>query len=311
MTEQEKSNVMALINDGNIREAIDTLMICKLSESQQQELYAINARYNRLKGKSRSGVLSFEQENLTENQITASLIDLTNYPEDKTFPKSKSINKTNPTKPIIWKYITAAAVVVGLIAGLADIFNFVNIFSGNKSTEKLQLTVFVTDIQGNAVLENEGRLNIPLGNRSLNEVIGANGRTNFPDITADNKGDTINIGLDAKGWELAENKNKFIFTGEPIQLKVKKDNSLGIIKGIVKTRDGQDFISGATILINTDTTTTTNELGIFNVILPNKMRVKDDSQRYLLTATATGYITESQYYSPNSSNAEFRLKQTN
>ncbi len=310
MTEQEKSIVKALINEGNLQEAIDKLITFKLNESQQQELLAITARYNRLKEKNRAGVLSFEQQSLTENQITASLINLINYPEDKFIPQSKSINKKS-TKPAIWKYITAAAVIVGLIAGLADIFNFVNIFSGREASEKLQLTVFVTDTEGNAVLENEGRLNIPLGNRSLNEVIGANGRTNFPDITADNKGDTITIGLDAKGWELAGKKNEFVFTGEPIQLKVTKDNSLGTIKGIVKTRDGQDFISGATILINTDTTTTTNELGIFNVVLPDKMRVKDDSQNYLLTATAQGYTTESQYYSPNSSDAEFRLIKTN
>lgn len=175
----------------------------------------------------------------------------------------------------------------------------------NKS--EMQLTVFITDSNGNVVLENEGRLNIVLGNRSLNESIGANGRTNFPDITPNNKGDTFDIGLDAEGWELANGNNTFIFTGEPIHLCVKRDNTLGTLKGIVKSRDGQQFIEGAMVCINTDTTILTNSLGIFRVILPESMAVKNETERYLLTVSKNGYKTKTLYYSPKSSDAEIRL----
>ncbi len=67
------------------------------------------------------GILSFEQSNLTENQITAHLIDLINHPEDILFPKDKSIDTTNPAKLIIWEYITAVAVVIGILGSLAEV----------------------------------------------------------------------------------------------------------------------------------------------------------------------------------------------
>ena len=186
-----------------------------------------------------------------------------------------------------------------------SLLSIVLYFSNNHSTT--QLTVFVTDTKGNVVLEHEGRINIPLGNRPLNEVIGANGRTNFPDITAENKGDTIQIGLDAEGWEIADGNNTFLFTGKPIHLKVKRDNTLGIIKGVVKSRDGQEFIEGALVRINTDTAVLTDALAIFKIVLTEKMRVKKETDSYLLTVSMEGYKTKTQYYYPKSSDAEIRL----
>lgn len=220
--------------------------------------------------------------------------------------KSQSALNTSETSKVIWKYVKTVAVIMAILGGTAEVLNFLNLFPFNNS-HNLQLTVFVTDIKGNAVLENEGKLNIPLGNRSLNEVIGTNGRTNFPDITGDNKGDTIVIGLDAPGWEIVEGKNTFVFTGEPIRLKVKKDDTLGTIKGVVKSRDGQNFIEGALVQINTDTFAVTNKLGVFRIVLPEKMRIKSDLERYLLTVSKEGYETQNEYYSPLSSDAEFRL----
>ena len=132
--------------------------------------------------------------------------------------------------------MTAAAVIIGLLGSLAEILNFVNIFSTTASTEKLQLTVFVTDTEGNVVLEHEGELNTSIGNRPMREKIGEDGRTNFGDILPEYNGDTITIGFKAEGWEIADGNNTFVFSGEPIHLKVKKDDSLGIIKG--ETREG-------------------------------------------------------------------------
>ena len=172
---------------------------------------------------------------------------------------------------------------------------------------KLQLTVFVTDTNNNVVLEQEGRINLSLGNRSLNETIGINGRVNFPDILKSCYGDSVIIGLDAKGWEI-EGKNKFIFNGNPIYIKIKKDNSLGIINGIVKSWDGQQFINHASVLINTDTIVFTNSYGVFRIILPENMRVENEIDVYHLTISKEGYKTRTQYYSPNSSDFEIRLE---
>jgi len=162
-------------------------------------------------------------------------------------------------------------IILGILGSLASIISLTLIFNPKDNVE--QLTVFVTDAKGNAVLEYKGELNIPIGNRILNRKIESGGRTNFGDITADNIGDTIIIGLKAEGWEI-EGTNTFAFQGEPIKLIVKRDNSLGLIKGSVMTRDGQSFIDSANITINGDTVIYSNKDGLFEIILPQHMTGK-------------------------------------
>ena len=307
MTSQEKNELLQLIGAGNVQKAINDLLSIELNESHKKEAIAISSRFQKLKKQDRNGIVSFEQSTITENQITTHLIDLINYPEGQRFPKENSINVTNPSQPIIWKYITMAAVIIGILGSLAEVLNVINILP-NKTNEKLQLTVFVTDIKGNVILENIGRLNIPLGNRSLNEIIGANGRTNFPDITAENIGDTILIGLDAEGWEIVNGKNTFVFIGKSIHLKVKKDDSLGMIKGVVTSRGNRQPIEDAKVLINADTIIFTDVNGIFKIVLPEKMRIKKTTDDYRLTVSKEGYVTIDRYHNPKSSDADIRLE---
>ena len=196
-------------------------------------------------------------------------------------------------------FIIMTVVIVVFLLSLCSI-----VLSNKKTT---QLSIFVTDLKGNVVLENEGKINIHLGNRALNEIIGANGRVNFPDIAVGSIGDTILIGLHAPGWEIVDGNNTFVFTGTPIHLKIKKDNSLGLIRGIVKSRDGQKFIEKALVRINTDTAIYTDSLGIFKILLPDNMQIKNEIESYLLTVSKQGYELKTQYYSPKSSDAEIRL----
>ena len=95
-----------------------------------------------------------------------------------------------------------------------------------------------------------------------------------------------------------------------IYLAVKKDDSLGKISGIVKNRDGSEFIKDALVLIGNDTTTTTNELGIFKITLPAKMQVKDEKSSYLLTIKKEGYRIKTEYYYPKSGDIEIRLEKS-
>lgn len=307
MTVVEKSTLLNLISQGNIQEAINQLLSMDISESKRKEAIVIASRYGKLKQQLRNGILTFEQSNVTENQIIAHLVDLINHHDDLPFPKEKAIDATNPTQPIIWKYITAAAVIIGILGSLAEVFNLINIFPSKQPAEKHQLTVFVTDTKGNVVLEHEGELNTSIGNRPMRETIGEDGRTNFGDILPEYLGDTITIGFKAEGWEIVDDKKNFVFSGAPIRLTVKKDEGLGTIKGVVRTRDGQGFISGALIRINTDTTVLTNNMGIFKIVLPEKMRVTSASESYDLIISKKGYKTIDRYYFPES-NPEIRLE---
>jgi hypothetical protein len=301
---KEEKILLNLIEQGDVLDAIEHLSKCPLQESQRKEVISIASRYHRLKRKDRLGILSFEQVNISENQIVNHLIDLINWPEEQPYPESKSIEHRPAPRPILWKYISLAAILFVILAVLIDILNYINL--SPNSDNSLQLTVFVTDIKGNAVLENQGRLHIPIGNRALNELIGVNGRTNFPDINAKYKGDTIIIGLQADGWEIADGKNTFIFDGRPIGLKVKNDGGMGIISGIVKSRDGQEMIGGAKLLVNADTSTLSNLNGVFKLILPESMWVKNASDHYELTVIKEGYETMTFYYFPRTY-AEIRL----
>lgn len=301
MTTQEKAQVLKMISEGKVEQAIGRLLSMEGGERLKNEAVAIASQYRKLEQQNRSGILSFEQARVGNNQIVAQLVDLVNSSEGQSFAKPRLARR----QPLPWKLAAAAGIVIGIFGGLGEVMNLVNIFP---RPEKLQLTIFITDAKGNVVLENRGRLNIPLGNRSLNEIIGANGRTNFPDITADNLGDTLHIGLEADGWELAKSNPSFVFDGNPIHLTVKRDDSLGRVQGVVKSRDGQEFIAGALVLINTDTTALTDSLGIFRITLPEKMRVKKHTDRYRLTVSKKGYQTAAEYHAPGSSDAEIRLE---
>lgn len=307
MTDQENIKLNDLISESNIQEAINTLLSIELNESRKKEVLAISSRYNNLTAKKTQGILSFEILERTENQITIDLIEVVNRSEkSKSFSK-ESIVEEHQLKNTFGKLLPLLVAIIVVIILVVKVSELPNIISWNEN-KKLQLTVFVTDKDGNVVLENEGRLNIPLGNRSLNEIIGSKGRTNFPDITTDNKGDTILIGLEAENWEIIDGKNEFIFNGEPIRLMVKKDNRLSIIKGTVKSRDGQEFVEGALIRINSDTSVVSNTLGIFKIELPEEMSVSKKTDSYLLTISKSGFKVKTQYHYPLSSDAEIRLE---
>jgi len=153
MTYQEKTSLLTMIKNGNIQEAIDGILSIEMNENSKNEALTISSRYRILKQQSRLGVLSTEQENINENQIITSLIGLINSLNDQPYPKEK-LSSVHFTKSNTLRYILAA---VGIIV-ILGILNFANIFPPKGTSEKLQLTVFVTDTKGNVVLENEGRL---------------------------------------------------------------------------------------------------------------------------------------------------------
>ena len=305
MTEQEKTKLQELISRGNLKEAIRLLLAMDLKEDKKQAVRSISSQYNQIRKQKRLGTLADDQLTIKENQLITSLLELIDHPEGVPIPKPQNINPISAGSiggfpiPVL---IGTLVVLIGMTA------IFWNSFYRSTPTERLQLTVFVTDAKGNVVLENSGRLNIPLGNRSLNEVIGANGRTNFGDITADTKGDSIRIGMDAEGWEIADGKNTFVFTGEPIRLIVQPDERLGLIKGSVRSFDEREFIAGALIRINADTIVRTDSLGFFRILLPPHMRVKRLIDTYTLSISKEGYLPSKQLFTPNTSDAEIKLE---
>lgn len=225
-----------------------------------------------------------------------------------TKPKENTTeDKTETKKPRVT--INIKKIVINLSLAIIiplSIYVYQHFKSDQKRNSTIaQLTVFVTDSNGNVVLENEGELNIPLGNRSLNEPIGNNGRTNFGDITTNNIGDSITIGLNAEGWEI-DGINKFLFKGEPVKLIVKRAENFGLIKGIVKSATG-GILDGAKIMINADTTIVSQKDGRFSVLLPEDYQL--DSYKFNVTKDKYENLTETHSASNSLDYLEFELKQ--
>ncbi len=198
--------------------------------------------------------------------------------------------------------------LIVLIAILAPIF--LEIFKPTFNEENLQLTVYVHGPEGKQqiVLENTGKLVVDFDNDRRTAMIGENGRTNFSEIPQKFNNQEIGVGLKAPGYELVHPKTQYKMDGIPIYLAVKKDDSLGRISGIVKNRNGSEFINHALVMIGNDTTIFTNDLGIFKITLPTKMQVVDKKSPYTLTVKKEGYKIATKYYYPKSADIEIRLE---
>ncbi len=197
---------------------------------------------------------------------------------------------------------------VGVIMTLlADTLDVINIFRSSDVDKTLQLTIFIRDIQGNIPIENSGQLVVDLGNDSRVAKIGEDGRTNFGEIPSIFQDSIIKVGFEADDYIIADGNNIFKFTGNPIELIIKKKNNLKSIKGVVRNRSGQIFIENAQVRINNDTLVYTNNFGVFAVFLPIEMQLNEVKSSYNLTISKEGFRTISETYYDSSQNFEVRL----
>jgi len=109
--------------------------------------------------------------------------------------------------------------------------------------------------------------------------------------------------VDAEGYKEVDPNMRYEWNREAIYIPMKKDDILGIIKGIVKSTDGATLISGVRVMINNEYTALTDSLGRFNI----QINSTDIDNRYNLTLLKDGYKAVSEYYYPASSN-EFRME---
>jgi hypothetical protein len=180
---------------------------------------------------------------------------------------------------------------------------------GEETNGSSQLTVYVHGPDGkqDLILENTGTLIIDFGNDRRSPMIGENGRTNCGEIPEKFIGEKIGIGVVAEGYELLYPDSMYVMKGEPIYLAVKKDGSLGLIEGTIKSRDGQSVLSDVTVQIGSDTSIISNDYGGFKIQLPSKMTVMDEEAPYNLTVSHPDYEVQTKLYYPNSGAIEIRL----
>lgn len=168
MTNQERNYLKKLVGNNKIEAAIEKLLQYKLDEEDRNEVISTQARYKQLQKEIRGGVISTENQQLQSNRITNSLLNLID--EIEASPQANRAGEIASTKPVSSNR-NRWIVILGILGSLASIISLWPMCAPDKNETKVeQLTVFVTDAKGNAVLENEGELNIPLGNRSLKQT---------------------------------------------------------------------------------------------------------------------------------------------
>ncbi|MEO0470659.1 MAG: hypothetical protein AAF206_13620 [Bacteroidota bacterium] len=299
MTTDEKQWILDQIARGELSEAIETLQGFELSERKKKIALGIAFRYQNLQNRSMMGTRTPAQISASENAITHHLLELIEAKEEHLTGRTHALIPTTSNGNRNW------FIIVGIAT--ATLMIFILYVALRNGEPRQQLTIYVRDSKGNVVLEHEGMINTSIGNRPMRETIGEDGMVNFGDILPEFLGDSITIGFQSNGWELINQKNTFLFDGKPVYLLIRRDNSLGIIKGVVKTRDGQDLVEGARVLINADTVVFTDLNGIFQVLLPEPMRVQTPAEAYRLTVSKKGFKTIVDYFYVKSSEAQIRL----
>lgn len=295
MTRREKDRLSNLLRKGKVKQVLDELKRISLSSEERNEAIAISSQYELFSKDKRYGVLENDVKRRGENQIILRVIEFLDHVEindngtevkhsEEGFSKSKKNSRRDTFK---W---------IGFVGSIASIIGL-GLYFLPKTEKVLQLTVFVVDDKGNVAIENEGRLNIPLGNRSLNAPIGADGRTNFGDIPSNLVGDSITIGIDAEDWRVKNGANRFLFIDEPIQLVVENTFSTNILKGSVVEKETGLPIDNALLSINNDTTITSDENGAFRILLPTP-----EDEMYQIRVYKKGYYPANHNYSETDGN---------
>ncbi len=195
-------------------------------------------------------------------------------------------------------------VMVWLLSAYSITIYFIN---GNQEGS-IQLTVYVHGSKGpqDIVLENRGELIVDFDNDRRTVQIGEDGRTNFGEIPEKFVNEIIGIGVDAPGYESSNPTKVYKMDGKPIYFPVKRAENLLKISGFVKSRDGIR-LENALVSIGTDTTIKSNESGIFKIVLPEHMGLKNGMEYYSISVEKEGYISETTYYYPLSGDIEFQL----
>ncbi len=319
MKEREKKQVLLWISQGKIQRAIDFLLNLPWPPEDRQEVITIAAQFQSLERNTRMGTLTDSIKNTQENKIIAALIGLVNQVgTDYSNPFASSDLSTKPryqskvnsdtdqslngeTKAI--KYISLLGSLASIIALLLYLWT-----PDTPAVGSLPLTILVEDNCGQAILANKGELSISFGDYHRTAAIGEGGRTSFGEISSRFIDSLFTVDFEMDGYELVNGKNKFVFRGKTIALAVKRDHSLGILKGVVTDLSGQYFIADVAIQINKKFTIKTDAKGRFKVLLPETMRVKDSFSTYQVLASKKGYKPQVKTYYPRSEGLEFRLK---
>lgn len=145
-----------------------------------------------------------------------------------------------------WRHVTAAAVIIGMLGGLAEVLNFINLLPPAAATGSGAVTVLVYGPagKGDVVLPNRGIVKLIYGDAIIPEQINNEGEATFKQVPErffqpDARVEILFHDPDGEPYKAVHQDSLYqLNRGEYIALPVKLQG-LGQARGIVK-----DFLSG-------------------------------------------------------------------
>ncbi|MDP1815069.1 MAG: hypothetical protein Q8K92_11530 [Leadbetterella sp.] len=313
-----KKQLLVLFHKGKLKTLLTCLQeIMEVIESidLRDRISLFSSQYFRSEADRIKGTIRDEDYLISMAKLSNGLQQILNeLPEDtwhtlfdwETMAAKESVLNTRKNLSFFGRGL-GAAIIIGILSYFANLIGWVDFAAWERQSTALQLTVFVHGPKSKTeiVLQNTGKVIADFGNDRRIGQVGVDGRTNFGEIPASFLNKEIALGVEAEGFDPIETGKKYIFTGEPIYFAIKQDDLLGLIRGMVGDKKGSP-IADAIVMINQDTTTTTDSLGKFCLLLPEHMRVKDYKGSYHLKVSKNGKIKE-EYYYPRSEPIEIRL----
>lgn len=319
--------IRQLIANDELKEAIHLLQELLQNSPKLNEAILQSARLNDVSRQIQLGTIEYDQANLTKNQIRKGILDLLD-----------EVDAKQPVVPEAWKEverfvtlnISGKNIVAGNVtAGGNVVFGDTTHILESKTSRwlKLFLYVFVPLLVIIATflwykyqqMHQLLFLTVTLDNRTPNPNLSYKGgslilrygdiahelpienNVTFPGIPASFRGNKIALHYESPGFNNID--TSFEFIENHFVLPIWRDNSLGLIQGIVKDRSGEKLIAGAMIIIDNHSSVYTDSIGFFRLqISPDKQ-----SNTYLLTVNKKGFKSKSEYFKPNAGPIEIRL----
>lgn len=276
----EKDQLLNLVSRGKINKVIQYLLQLKLDKEDRTEITHLAARYRDLTKGTLNTTKDPDQQNVDRAQVYAHLIDFIQQLENET-PIPRDKKKAKKRWIVYLGIIGSIASIIGLLLYIPDLI---------APSTSLQLTVLVEDEQGRVIIENSGKLIIDFDGDRRDAMIGENGRTNFEEIPAHFKGDSLTVVFDVPNYELVNQYNTFLFTGKSIHLVVRRTLRDVLIRNQLRDAATQEPIEGAKVLIGTVAKEITDKDGIFKATL--SIPISDSIvPTYSLTISKQGYQT--------------------
>lgn len=170
------TEIRQLIGDSRIAEAIEQLKEQTKGTYLHNEVIQQSAKFEHYRKVKRNGTERNEDLNLMLNAIQFALLEIIDR-IDGGIPKKTS-------KRNLWQYITAAAVIIGILGSLAEVFNFINIIPNQNQSVTNAVTVIVHGREGidDKILQNRGIVYLNYGGSRVQEPINNQGEATFQQI---------------------------------------------------------------------------------------------------------------------------------